>query len=71
MPAKVYYSNKSESSIEDLMDDTPSNYNAMNGRLDQKIQLSGFKQNKNNLLGNSKNKLVNLTSKNDVNLRKT
>jgi hypothetical protein len=31
---KIYYSDKSESSIEDLMDETPSNYNIPNGRLD-------------------------------------
>lgn len=34
--AKVYYSDKSESSVEDLMDETPSNYNIPNGRLDGK-----------------------------------
>ena len=33
---KVLYSDKSESSVEDLMDDTPSNYNIANGRLDGK-----------------------------------
>ena len=31
---KVYYSDKSESSIEDLMDETPTTYNLANGRLD-------------------------------------
>ena len=30
------YSDKSESSIDELMDDTPSNYNLANGRLDGK-----------------------------------
>jgi 16S rRNA U516 pseudouridylate synthase RsuA-like enzyme len=33
---KVYFSDKSESSVEDLMDETPSNYNIPNGRLDGK-----------------------------------
>lgn len=33
---KVYFSDKSESSVEDLMDETPSNYNVPNGRLDGK-----------------------------------
>lgn len=33
---KIYYSDKSESSVEDLMDETPSNYNIPNGRLDGK-----------------------------------
>lgn len=32
----VIYSDKSESSIEELMEDTPSNYNIPNGRLDGK-----------------------------------
>lgn len=31
---KIYYSDKSESSVEDLMDETPSNYNIPNGRLE-------------------------------------
>jgi hypothetical protein len=31
---KIYYSDKSESTVEDLMDETPSNYNVPNGRLD-------------------------------------
>lgn len=33
---KVYYSDKSESSVESMMGDTPSNYNIPNGRLDKK-----------------------------------
>ncbi len=33
---KIYYSDKSESSVEDLMDVTPSNYNIPNGRFDGK-----------------------------------
>jgi len=32
----VLYSDKSESSIDDMMEDTPSNYNIPNGRLDGK-----------------------------------
>jgi hypothetical protein len=32
----MFYSDKSESSVEDLMDETPSNYNIPNGRLDGK-----------------------------------
>lgn len=32
----VIYSDKSESSVEELMGDTPSNYNLANGRLDGK-----------------------------------
>ena len=31
---EILYSDKSESSVDDLMGDTPSNYNALNGRLD-------------------------------------
>ena len=38
---KIYYSDKSESSVEDLMDETPSNYNIPNGRLDGKS--TGFR----------------------------
>lgn len=30
------YSDKSETSVEDLMDDTPSNYNIQNGRFEGK-----------------------------------
>jgi len=36
--AQVFYSDKSESSVEELMEDTPSNYNIPNGRLDGKSQ---------------------------------
>ncbi len=32
---KIIFSDKSESSVEDLMEDTPSNYNVLNGRLDE------------------------------------
>jgi len=32
---KILFSDKSESSVEDLMEDTPSNYNVMNGRLEE------------------------------------
>jgi hypothetical protein len=32
---KIIFSDKSESSVEDLMEDTPSNYNLMNGRLEE------------------------------------
>jgi hypothetical protein len=32
----VIYSDKSESSVDDMMDDTPSNYNIANGRLNGK-----------------------------------
>ncbi len=42
---KIYYSDKSESSVEDLMDETPSNYNIPNGRLDGKS--IGFRFGKN------------------------
>ena len=38
---QILYSDKSETSVEDLMDDTPSNYNIQNGRFDGKSQ--GFK----------------------------
>ena len=31
----IVYSDKSESSIESMMEDTPSNYNILNGRLDE------------------------------------
>ncbi len=31
----IIFSDKSESSVEDLMEDTPSNYNVLNGRLDE------------------------------------
>ena len=31
---KILYSDKSESSIDEMMEDTPSNYNIPNGRLD-------------------------------------
>jgi hypothetical protein len=31
---QILYSDKSESSVDDLMGDTPSNYNVLNGRLD-------------------------------------
>ena len=34
---KVLYSEKSESSVEEMMDDTPSNYNIANGRLDGRV----------------------------------
>lgn len=33
---QVLYSDKSESSVDDMMEDTPSNYNIANGRLDGK-----------------------------------
>ena len=33
---QVLYSDKSESSVDDQMDDTPSNYNLANGRIDGK-----------------------------------
>lgn len=33
---KILYSDKSESSIDDMMEDTPSNYNIPNGRLEGK-----------------------------------
>ena len=33
---KIFYSDKSESSVESMMADTPSNYNIMNGRFDSK-----------------------------------
>lgn len=33
---KVLYSDKSESSVDEMMEDTPSNYNIPNGRLDGK-----------------------------------
>jgi hypothetical protein len=32
----VLYSDKSESSVDDMMEDTPSNYNIANGRLEGK-----------------------------------
>lgn len=32
---KIIYSDKSESSVEEAMEDTPSNYNLLNGRLDK------------------------------------
>lgn len=32
----MLYSDKSESSVDDQMDDTPSNYNLANGRIDGK-----------------------------------
>ena len=32
----ILYSDKSETSVEDLMDDTPSNYNIANGRFEGK-----------------------------------
>ena len=32
----ILYSDKSETSVEDLMDDTPSNYNVANGRFEGK-----------------------------------
>ena len=32
----ILYSDKSETSVEDLMDDTPSNYNIQNGRFEGK-----------------------------------
>lgn len=34
----ILYSDKSETSVEDLMDDTPSNYNLANGRFEGKSQ---------------------------------
>ncbi len=34
----ILFSDKSESSVEDLMEDTPSNYNVLNGRLDEDSQ---------------------------------
>ena len=36
MKKNVLYSDKSESSIDEMMEDTPSNYNIPNGRLDGK-----------------------------------
>jgi hypothetical protein len=33
---QIIYSDKSDSSIEEMMGDTPSNYNMQNGRLDGK-----------------------------------
>jgi hypothetical protein len=33
---KILYSDRSESPVDDLMDDTPSNYNILNGRLEGK-----------------------------------
>jgi hypothetical protein len=33
---QVLYSDKSESSVDDMMEDTPSNYNIANGRLEGK-----------------------------------
>jgi hypothetical protein len=49
---KIYYSDKSESSIEDLMDETPTTYNLANGRLDGKSM--GYRFGKNILSkGNS------------------
>jgi len=33
---QIIYSDKSESSIDEMMGDTPSNYNVANGRLDGK-----------------------------------
>ena len=33
---KILYSDKSESSFDEMMEDTPSNYNIPNGRLDGK-----------------------------------
>lgn len=35
-PKTILYSDKSETSVEDLMDDTPSNYNIQNGRFEGK-----------------------------------
>ena len=35
---KIIFSDKSESSVEDLMEDTPSNYNVLNDRLDEDSQ---------------------------------
>jgi hypothetical protein len=32
---KILFSDKSESSFEEMMEDTPSNYNIPNGRLDE------------------------------------
>lgn len=32
----ILYSDKSETSVEDMMDDTPSNYNIQNGRFEGK-----------------------------------
>ena len=34
----ILFSDKSESSVEEMMEDTPSNYNSMNGRLDEESQ---------------------------------
>lgn len=49
---KVLYSDKSESSVDEMMEDTPSNYNIPNGRLDGKsLGLKGI------LLYNKKNTL--------------
>lgn len=35
-PKTILYSDKSETSVEDLMDETPSNYNIQNGRFEGK-----------------------------------
>ena len=32
---QIIFSDKSESSVEEMMEDTPSNYNVLNGRLDE------------------------------------
>ena len=31
----IIFSDKSESSVEEMMEDTPSNYNVLNGRLEE------------------------------------
>ena len=41
---KIYYSNKSESSIEEMMGETPSNYNIPNGRLEGESKGMHFKK---------------------------
>lgn len=41
---RVYYSDKSESSVESMMADTPSNYNIPNGRYDDKSKILKMKR---------------------------
>ena len=36
MTKNILYSDKSESSVDEMMDDTPSNYNIPNGRFEGK-----------------------------------
>jgi len=39
----VIYSDKSESSFDEAMGDTPSNYNILNGRIDSKQTIMGLR----------------------------